>query len=87
MVKERLMTAGEVASYLSCSLSTVRRLVARDEIPYFRLGKMVRFRRADIDAWLALHQGGEIPGESSSAVEGRDQLSLFDATPAIVPSP
>jgi len=79
MVKERLMTAGEVASYLNCSLSTVRRLVARDEIPHFRLGKMVRFKRGQIDAWLILHQAGKVPAESYSADDDDDQLSLFDA--------
>lgn len=79
MVKERLMTAGEVASYLSCSLSTVRRLVARGEIPHYRLGKMVRFRRGQIDAWLVLHQAGKVAAEGVSATEEDDQPSLFDA--------
>ena len=78
MVKEPLMTAGEVASYLSCSLSTVRRLVARDEIPHFRLGKMVRFKRGQIDAWLIQHQAGKVASENPSAADD-DQLSLFNA--------
>jgi len=81
MVKERLMTAGEVASYLSCSLSTVRRLVVRGKIPHYRLGKMVRFRRGEIDTWLAMHQAGEVPADVRPSMVNPNQLSLFDQGP------
>ena len=77
MAKERLMTAGEVASYLCCSLSTVRRMVQRDMVPHYRLGKLVRFRRSEIDAWLAFHHGGELVPEARSSSANPDQLSLF----------
>ena len=77
MAKERLMTAGEVASYLHCSLSTVRRMVQRDVVPHYRLGKLVRFRRSEIDAWLAFHHGGEQVPEARSSGANPDQLSLF----------
>ena len=56
MSKEGLLTANEVAGYLKCSVSTVRRLVVRAEIPHFRVSKLVRFRRRDIDAWLLNHR-------------------------------
>ena len=77
MAKERLMTAGEVASYLRCSLSTVRRMVRRDMVPHYRLGKLLRFRRSEIDAWLAFHHGGEQLPEARSSSANPDQLSLF----------
>ena len=54
MPREGLMTAAAAARYLSCSVSTIRRMVGRGEIPHFRLGKLIRFRRSEIDAWLAL---------------------------------
>jgi len=81
MVKERLMTVGEVASYLSCSISTVRRLVARGRIPHYRLGRMVRFRRGELDSWLARQHGGDLPAEVSPGLEESDQLSLFEVEP------
>lgn len=79
MVKEQLMTVGEVASYLSCSVSTVRRLVGRDKIPHYRLGTMVRFRSGEIDSWLATLHGGEIPAEVRPSSVNLNQLSLFDS--------
>ena len=77
MVKERLITARELATYLRCSVSTVRRLVLRGKIPHYRLGKMVRFRRSEIDAWLALRREGEMPPAIKSSPEDPNQLSLF----------
>lgn len=80
MGKEMLMTARDVAEYLQCSLSTVRRMVMRGKIPHFRLGKLVRFRRGDVDAWLRLYHEGELPpGRARPPVPHRDQLFLFDA--------
>ena len=66
MAKEGLMIATEVAQYLNCSISTVRRLVMKSTIPHFRLGKLVRFRRSDIDAWLSDNRQGELPADTTS---------------------
>ena len=73
------MTAQEVATYLRCSVSTVRRFVMRGEIPHYRLGKMVRFRRREVDSWLALYREGELLPDIRSAPVNPDQLSLFGA--------
>jgi excisionase family DNA binding protein len=79
MPKETLMTAREVADYLQCSLSTVRRMVLRAKIPHFRLGKLIRFRRGDIDAWLRMYREGELPPEQGrQPLYHPDQLFLFD---------
>ena len=49
-----LLTVKEVASYLGFSVCKVYRLVESHQIPFIRLGKSdIRFRLADIDAWLA----------------------------------
>ena len=78
MMKEQLMTAQEVAAYLRCSLSTVRRLVVRGKIPHYRLGKMVRFRRREIDSWLTMYRVGEVPTDVRSELVNPDQLTLFE---------
>ena len=75
MAKDRLMNARDAATYLRCSVSTVRRLVHTGELPHYRLGKMVRFRRSEIDGWLALHHEGNLPADS--VVFNPNQLSLF----------
>jgi len=43
----RLLTLAEVADFLSVSPKTVRRLIARG-LPCVRLGRVVRFRPADL---------------------------------------
>ena len=79
MLKGQLMTVPELASYLRCSVTTVRRIVARGEIPHYRLGKMVRFRRREIDTWLTAYHEGEESPEARKVLVDPDQLSLFDA--------
>lgn len=80
--RDRLMTTQEVAAYLHCSVSTVRRSVLSRRIPHYRLGKIVRFRRSDIDNWLTMHRTGEpSPELARSALLNPDQLSLFPAPP------
>ncbi len=79
MLKGQLMTVQELASYLRCSVTTVRRIVARGEIPHYRLGKMVRFRRREIDTWLTAYHEGEESPEARQVLVDPDQLSLFDA--------
>ena len=78
MVTERLMTMQEVAEYLQCSLSTVRRWVGRGKVPHYRLGKMIRFRRAELDSWLDTYrEGGWPPVEAKRLEVDSGQLSLF----------
>ena len=77
MAKEALCTAQEIAAYLSCSISTVRRLAADGKIPHYRLGKIVRFRRSEVDAWLAYYREGELPAPPPKSTAPLNQLTLF----------
>lgn len=45
-----LLRIHEAASYLRCSVATVRRLIDRGELPVLRLGGLVRIRRGDLEA-------------------------------------
>jgi excisionase family DNA binding protein len=43
----------ELAEYLGLSLSRVHKMVANEELPYYRLGeKLIRFKRDDVDQYL-----------------------------------
>lgn len=43
-----------MAKLLACSEQHVRNLVTRNEIPgAFKIGKLIRFQRDMVDAWLA----------------------------------
>lgn len=48
----RLLTLPEVATYLSVSAKTVRRLSASGRLPHFRVGRVLRFDLADVSRWL-----------------------------------
>jgi excisionase family DNA binding protein len=49
-------SVGQVASYLSIKSSTIYTWAKTGEIPHYKIGKMVRFRKVDIDAWIEDHR-------------------------------
>ena len=71
------MIAGEVAAYLRCSTSTVRRMVRRGLIPHYKFGKLVRFRLSEVERWLTLHHEGSTLLRGRATPPDSDQLSLF----------
>ncbi|MFZ5593314.1 MAG: methylation-associated defense system helix-turn-helix domain-containing protein MAD1 [Pseudomonadota bacterium] len=48
-----IFTLDEVAAYLKVGKRTVYRLAAANKIPAFKLGGTWRFRRAELDRWIA----------------------------------
>jgi len=61
---ESLLDADQVAERLGVKPRFVRRLVEERRIPFCKLGKFVRFRPSDIDAWLdtcTVDQGDHLP--------------------------
>ena len=52
-VQPAVLTTREAAQYLRVSLPTINRRVRSGELPYIRMGRSLRFRLADLDAYLA----------------------------------
>lgn len=48
-----ILTLDEVAAYLKAGKKTVYRLVQEGQIPGFKLGGTWRFRRTELDRWIA----------------------------------
>lgn len=48
-----IFTLDEVAAYLKAGRRTVYRLAASGVIPAFKLGGTWRFRRSELDHWIA----------------------------------
>jgi len=48
-----ILTLDEVAAYLKAGKRTVYRLAAGGEIPAFKLGGTWRFRKSDLERWIA----------------------------------
>jgi len=50
---DRLLTIGELASYLSTTERHLRRLVYEKRIPYLKVGHFIRFHPGAISRWLS----------------------------------
>ena len=48
-----ILTLDEVAAYLKAGKKTVYRLSQQGQIPGFKLGGTWRFRRSELDRWIA----------------------------------
>lgn len=49
-MNEPLVTARELAGYLSLSASTILDMWERGELPGFKIGRAVRFRPSEVEA-------------------------------------
>jgi excisionase family DNA binding protein len=54
---DEILTIEEVAAYLKAGRRTVYRLAANGQIPAFKLGGTWRFRRTELDRWIATRIG------------------------------
>lgn len=63
---EQPYRVSEMAKLLACSPQHVRTMFRAHRIPGgFQIGRLIRFRRADVDAWLAARvQAGDGTGQS-----------------------
>jgi excisionase family DNA binding protein len=49
---EELMTIAEVAKFTKLKVATLRKYVAKESIPFQRLGSAIRFKPSEIQAWV-----------------------------------
>jgi excisionase family DNA binding protein len=47
-----------LAVYLAVKPSTLYSLVEAGEIPHYKVGRLVRFKKAEIDLWMESHRKG-----------------------------
>lgn len=50
--KSDLMTVKETQNYLNLKESKLRSMIFKDEIPYLKIGRLIRFRKEKLDEWL-----------------------------------
>jgi excisionase family DNA binding protein len=51
-LEDPLLTIPEVARYLKISKSKLYSLVSKEEIPHLKIGRNVRIRHKDLQAWI-----------------------------------
>jgi excisionase family DNA binding protein len=61
--ESEILTLDEVADYLKAGKRTIYRLTQKGEIPAFKFGGTWRFRRQELDAWIA----GRIKGQKEQS--------------------
>jgi len=62
--KGEILTLDEVSAYLKAGKRTVYRLAAEGKLPAFKLGGAWRFRRSDLDEWIAANLTNKNSGAS-----------------------
>jgi excisionase family DNA binding protein len=58
--QQNMLTSDEVAEWLGCSKSMVSKLKATRQIPSVKIGRLVRFRPADIDDYVQSRRAGAV---------------------------
>lgn len=58
---DSVMTVKEVADYLRVNQRTVYRLAVERRLPGFKVGANWRFKRGDIDGWIAAQSSAPMP--------------------------
>ncbi len=51
-MEKEFLDIKEVSEYLGIKKSSLYAKVKRKEIPHFRVGRLVRFKKSEIDAWM-----------------------------------
>lgn len=64
---DEILTIDEVAAYLKAGKRTVYRLAASGKLPAFKLGGTWRFRRGDLDKWIASRIGKAMVDDGEGA--------------------
>lgn len=47
-----ILTIEQLSAYLSTSSSTIRRLIKKNSLPYFKVGGIIKFNKKSIDEWV-----------------------------------
>jgi len=52
-VYNEFLTVKQISSYLAVKVSTIYTMVEQRKLPHYRIGRQIRFKRSEIDEWMA----------------------------------
>jgi excisionase family DNA binding protein len=55
MLQRKFLTVKEVSEYIGIATDTIYTMVNQRRIPYVKVGRLVKFDQAALDAWLKQH--------------------------------
>ena len=53
---KEFLNINELSDYLNMRKSTLYSMVENKEIPFFRFGRLIRFKKEEIDMWIENHR-------------------------------
>ena len=59
MTKE-FLDIHDLSVCLSIKRSTLYAMVENGELPHYKVGRLIRFRKSDVDKWMESHRSGNI---------------------------
>lgn len=65
-MEDRWLSVGDICTYLGVSNDTVYRWIEKQDMPAHRVGRLWKFKKEQVDAWV------EAGGASSDRLEGND---------------
>jgi excisionase family DNA binding protein len=71
MDADRIMNAFEAADYLRLTAGALYVAVSREQVPVIRMGRRLRFRKADLDRFLSERTQEPAPSPSPDGRKGR----------------
>ena len=57
---EKWVNLDEVAEHVGLCKDTIRNYIKKNQIPFYRIGKMYKFKMSEIDAWVKSGKSAEI---------------------------
>ncbi|MGD0230077.1 MAG: excisionase family DNA-binding protein [Syntrophorhabdales bacterium] len=72
---DELWDVGKLSQYLGIKKSTLYALVERKEIPFYRIGRLARFKLSEINEWLLTKKQGKQEVPIARAHRKRESLS------------
>jgi len=64
-IQSKLLDINEVAEFLGISKDTLYKMVNQRRIPFVKVGRLLRFERAALDAWIRQHAEMPMPPQRS----------------------
>lgn len=70
-MSERLLSVDDLAAFLGVKRDTVYKLIDRNDLPGFKIGRLWKFRQPEIDAWLDTQLGRRRDDKGKLSPRGR----------------
>ena len=71
---------GDISTYLNIKSKTLYAMVESGDIPYYRIGRLIRFKIDDVDLWMEAKKviGSNPPGTSKRAFRSSKRNQYID---------